>query len=196
MDRSLIVTVLDLLVPLGALIVMLVVAGKESLSKAIPYFTVQSNLLSAFMCLVCAIWSMVAEEPMWLLVVRFASTCSVAVTFMTVICYLGPRFKNWGYLLGGYNFWLHLAFPLMAIASLLLRSPVAFPFTVAFTGLVPVILYGILYFCKVILAPPERKWDDLYGFADGVNWKTSVLAMGAGTLAISVGLWALSVTLG
>lgn len=196
MDRSLIAAIIDFLIPLGALAVMLVVSGKETFSRAIPYFTVQSNLLSAAVSLVCAIWVMFAKMPMWLLVLKFASTCAVAVTFATVICYLGPRYRNWGFILGGYNFWLHLAFPLMAIASLLLRAPLAFPFAVAFTGLLPVLLYGILYFCKVILAPPEKKWDDLYGFADGVNWKLSVLAMTGGTLAVSVGLWAMSVTLG
>ena len=177
--------VLDFIIALGTLAVIVLIPRKMAFAEAIRYFTVQSNLLCATVSLFCAVWGLFRPEPEWLLIVKYAATCAVTVTFVTVFCYLGPRFRNWGFLLSDANLWMHLICPLIAIASLLLRSPVQFPFAVTFAGLAPIVLYGLLYVKKVILDPPARRWEDLYGFSKGVNWKLSLAAML--TLGFAVG---------
>ncbi len=184
-------TLLDLIVALGTLVVIIVFSSKHSVAKALQFFTVQSNIYVASVSLVCGIWAFFAPEPMWLLVLKFSATCSVTVTFLTVFLYLGPRFKNWGYLLSGANLWMHLFCPLFAIASLSLRAPVKLPFAVTFAGLAPVILYSLLYLKKVMFEVEEKKWDDLYGFADGIRWVWSMTAMYVASYAVSLGMRAL-----
>ena len=180
-----VIIVLDFIIAVGTAVVAAAVPRKMPFPEAIRYFTVQSNLFCAAVSLVCATWSLIAPEPGWLLIVKYAATCAVTVTFVTVFCYLGPRFRNWDFLLSGANLWMHLICPLMAIASLLLRSPVQLRFAVTFAGLAPVVLYGLLYMKKVVLDPPEKRWDDLYGFNKGVSWVWSLVAML--TLSFAVG---------
>jgi len=183
--------IIDFIIALGTLVIALVVARKEDFSKALQYFTVQSNLFCAAVSLLAAVWALFTAEPGWLLIVKYSATCAVTVTFLTVFLYLGPRYKNWSFLLGSYNFWLHVFCPLLAIASLLLRGPVKLSFPVVFAGLAPVVVYGMLYLWKVILSPPEKQWDDLYGFKTNVKWALSMSAMFTFSFLVSLGLWAL-----
>ena len=180
---------IDFVIGLVTAVIAAVAFKKEDPAKVIPYFTVQSNLLCAVVSLVCAVWSLFAPEPFWLQIIKFAATCAVTVTFLTVFCYLGPRFRNWDFLLSGPNLWMHLICPLLAIASLLLRAPLKWSFAIVFTGLAPEVLYALLYLKKVVLDPPEKRWDDLYGFTKGVSWFWSMIAMFSASFAISVGLW-------
>ena len=181
--------IIDFTIALMIATVAAVAFQKEDPGKVLPYFTVQSNLLCAAVSLVCAIWSLFAPEPLWLQIIKYAATCAVTVTFVTVFCYLGPRFKKWDYLLSGPNLWLHLFCPLLAIASLLLRTPLKWSFGIVFTGLAPEVLYALLYLKKVVLDPPEKRWDDLYGFTKGVSWFWSMIAMFTASFAISLLLW-------
>jgi len=181
-------TILDFIIAIGTVAVIVLIPREMQFSEAMKYFTVQSNLLCAMVSLVCAVWSLFRPEPGWLLIVKYAATCAVTITFVTVFCYLGPRFRNWDFLLSGANLWMHLICPLITIASLLLRVPVQFPFAVTFAGLAPVVLYGLLYVKKVILDPPARRWEDLYGFTKGVNWKLSLTAMLALSFAVGTAL--------
>ncbi len=183
------VIALDFLIAVGTLFSIVYIGCKETFPRIIQYFTIQSNILSGVVSLVCAIWSLISVLPYWMLIVKFSATCAVSVTFVTVIVYLGPRYKNWKFLLvSETNFWLHVVGPLLAVTTLLLRGPVDLPFAMVFTGLVPVILYGMLYTKKVVINPPEKRWEDLYGFNSGVNWKLSTIAMFAGTFAVSLAL--------
>ena len=185
---------LDFLIAVGTPAIALFFSKKVKVQmngKAIQYFTVQSNILSSTVSGICALWMLFAEEPMWLLVIKYSATCAVTVTFVTVFCYLGPQKHNWGFLLYGPNFWMHLIFPLMAIASLFLRAPKKLSFACVLAGLVPVVLYALLYAKKVVFDPPEKRWEDLYGFTKGVSWVKSMIMMFAASFAVSAGLWAL-----
>ena len=176
--------ILDFIIAVGTFVVAVAIPRSMPFREALRYFTVQSNIFCAAVSLVCAVWGFFGPEPGWLTIVKYSATCAVTVTFVTVFCYLGPRFRNWGFLLSGANLWMHLISPLAAIVSLLLRAPVLFRFAFTFTGLAPVVLYGILYMKKVVLDPPGRRWDDLYGFNKGVSWFWSLTAM----LALSFGI--------
>jgi len=52
----------------------------------------------------------------------------------------------------------------------------------------PVLLYGILYFHRVMVA---KTWRDMYGFNKNGRWKLSFALMLLGTAVIAVLLWAL-----
>lgn len=186
-------TILDLIIFLGTVVSIIYISKKESFSKAIKYFTIQSNMFSAAASLTCALFSLLSSVPRWLVIVKFAATCSVSVTFLTVFIYLGPRYKNWGFLLlADAGLWLHLTGPVLAIVSLLLfKGSIQFPFAVSFVGLAPVVFYGMLYTKKVVLDPVEKRWEDLYGFCTGVNMALSTVLMLVGSYIISLGLWAL-----
>ncbi len=186
------VTIIEFLIAVGTALSVFYISYRNTFSKAIQYFTVQSNILSAVVSLLCGIWSLFAAEPYWLLIVKFSATCAVTVTFVTVVVYLWPRYKNWKFLfVSESNYWLHVVGPLLAIAALLLRGPIRLPFAVTFVGLVPVVLYGMLYMKKVVIDPEEKRWEDLYGFNSGVSWKLSTVAMFTGTFLVSLVLRAL-----
>lgn len=191
-----VIIVLDFIIAVGTVLVAVAVPRNMPFAEAIRYFTVQSNLFCAAVSMVCAVWGLFRPEPGWLLIVKYAATCAVAVTFVTVFCYLGPRFKNWDFLLSGANMWMHLICPLIATASLLLRAPVGLGFAVTFAGLAPVVLYALLYMKKVILTPPGKRWEDLYGFTRGVSWVWSLVAMLTLSFAIGTGLRLLLAILG
>ena len=182
---------IDFIIALVTAAFCIYIALKKQFKEAIPYFTMQSNLYCALVSTVCAVWAFFAEESQWLLILKYSCTCAITVTLVTVFCYLGPRYRNWGYLLSGMNLWMHLLCPLLSIASLLMRAPIDFPFAVTFAGLAPVVLYGLLYAKKVLLDPPEKRWEDPYGFTKGVKWIWSMGAMFCGSFLISLGLWAL-----
>ena len=182
---------IDFIIALVTAAFCIYIALKKQFKEAITYYTVQSNLYCALVSTVCAVWAIFAEEPQWLLILKYSCTCAITVTLVTVFCYLGPRYKNWGYLLSGMNLWMHLLCPLLAIASLLMRAPIDFPFAVTFAGLAPVVLYGLLYAWKVLLAPREKRWEDPYGFTKGVKWIWSMGAMFCGSFLIILGLYVL-----
>lgn len=185
------ITILDLIISIGTAVVFIVFATRHPVAKAMQYFTVQSNIYVAAVSLVCALCRIWGQEPGWLVLLKYSATCSVTVTFLTVFLYLGPRFRNWGFLLSGANLWMHLFCPVFAIASLLLRGPLSLPFSASFAGLAPVVLYSLLYLKKVVLEPEEKRWEDLYGFTDGIRWVWSMIAMYLASYAVSLLLRAL-----
>ena len=64
-------------------------------------------------------------------------------------------------------------------------------FRQALAGLLPVALYGPLYLYKILFAPPEKRWEDFYGFNKTGKWPVSFAAMLAGTFLICMGIMAL-----
>ena len=104
---------------------------------------------------------------------------------LTVFLFLGP---NMGYkkLLTGTDLYMHLVTPLLAILTFFCFEKREMSFQTALLGVLPVLLYGILYLYKVIYAPENRRWDDFYGFNMGGRWPISFAAMLMGGLAISM----------
>ena len=64
-------------------------------------------------------------------------------------------------------------------------------FSLALTGLLPVVLYGPLYLYKILYAPEGKRWDDFYGFNKSGKWPAAFAAMLAGTFLICMGIMAL-----
>ena len=158
--------------------------GSWSLSNgvvAFRYFTVLSNVL----CAVSALLMCFSPSLIWVWTLKYIGTAAVTVTMLTVFLFLGP---NMGYkkLLTGTDLYMHLVTPLLAILTFFCFEKREMSFQTALLGVLPVLLYGILYLYKVIYAPENRRWDDFYGFNMGGRWPISFAAMLMGGLAISM----------
>ena len=153
------------------------------------YFTSLSNLFCALVCLAVAACRLFGAAPGAVLVLKYVATAAVAVTFVTVMCFLGPVVYDYKMMLSGPDLWLHLVCPVLAIVSLLLWDRPGAGFRIVLLGAVPVLLYTFLYLYHVILAPEEKRWKDFYGFNRGGRWYLSFIAMLLAALLISFILW-------
>ena len=165
-------------------------ARKSPPRVILRYFTALSNLFCALAALAVALCRICGAVPQAVLLLKYVGTAAVTVTMLTVLFFLGPTI---GYkpLLTGPDFWLHLACPLLALLSYFLWDRPEAPFGVTFLAALPVVLYGALYLCKVLLAPEGRRWNDFYGFNRGGRWALSYIVMVAGAYLIGVVLWAI-----
>ena len=154
------------------------------------YFTVLSNLLCAAASLVMAVAQLGGSVPYGISVFKYVGTCAISVTFLTVMFFLGPAAGGYKDLLNGRDMMLHLLCPVLAIVSYCFFEQAAMPFGMVFLGVLPVLLYGILYLYKVVFAPEKKRWEDFYTFNRGGKWPLSFAAMIVGAFVVSVILWA------
>ena len=164
---------------------------KSTVKRVLRYYTALSNLLCAAACLAVVIARLCGDIPPAVLILKYVGTAAVAVTFLTVMLFLGPFVYDYKLLLTGPDLWLHLVCPVLAIASLLLWDKPDASFGIVFLGTLPVPLYGAFYLYHVLLAPPEKRWEDFYGFNRGGRWPLSLVLMLLGAFVISIILWVL-----
>ena len=166
-------------------------------TKALIYFTVDSNLLCALACLGVCVWELAALFrggglllPRWLDLCKFAGASAVGVTFFTTLCYLLPVLGfDFKLLYAGRNCLLHLLCPLAAMLSwaLLERGEALRP-AWALLAVLPTALYALVYLRMVLL---RKQWEDFYRFNTGGRWYLSAAAMLTLSLLIGFGLLAL-----
>ncbi len=138
-----------------------------------------SNLLCAAVSLCIAFALPGLPYGLWLL--KYISTCALAVTFVTVMVFLGPSI---GYreMLSGVSFCLHLSGPLLALLSFcFLERFYDLPFGLSLTGIIPVLAYSVLYLYEVVIT---ARWEDFYGFNKQGRWPLSLAAMYIGGFLI------------
>lgn len=153
------------------------------------FFTAQSNLFCGAVCLLTGILLLSGAVPYWLLVLKYAATAAVTVTFLTVMLYLAPFGPGYKFLLSGSDFFLHLVCPVLTILTYILWDHTGMPFYMVLVGTLPVLLYGSLYLYKVVSGKAKRPWDDFYVFNKNGKWRISCAAMLMGGLIVSVLLW-------
>ena len=148
-------------------------------ATAFRYFTVLSNVF----CAAAALLMCFAPSSVWVWTLKYIGTSAVTVTMLTVFLFLGP---NLGYkkLLTGTDLYMHLVTPVLAIASFFAFEKREMTFHTALLGMLPVLLYGVVYLYKVIYAPENKRWDDFYGFNRNGKWPVSFAAMLAGSFAV------------
>ncbi len=162
-------------------------------TRCFQFFTVDSNLLAALASLVLLIGQIRLLRtgkplPAAFLVLKHVGSTAVGVTFFTVFCFLGSLY---GYrsMVAGVNLYMHLITPLLAMGGyILLEAQPKLRFRCVFLGLLPTVLYGIVYMILVVF---QKRWPDFYGFNIGGHWRLSIVLMLAATFLISLGLWAL-----
>ncbi len=174
-------------------------SGNMQVSRAVVfrYFTVDSNILSAVSVLLLLIWRLGGAPgrtkrtvPGWLTLLRYMGTVSVTVTLMTVLCFLGLLY-GYASMFAGWNFYLHLAGPLLSIAAFIRFDPgEVLPGKLIWTSLLPTAVYGAVYLYMAVVRGMENGgWPDFYGFNIGGRWMISLAAMLLATLLIGAVLW-------
>ena len=151
-------------------------------ASAFHYFTVQSNVF----CAAAALLMCFVPSLRWVWTLKYIGTAAVTVTMLTVFLFLGP---NMGYkkLLTGSELFMHLVTPLLAILSFFFLEKRHMPLSTALLGVLPVLLYGLLYLHKVVRVSAEKRWEDFYGFNKNGKWPISFAVMVLGAFAISLG---------
>lgn len=160
---------------------------------ALRFFTTLSNILCAAACLLTALAMNAGGVPEWIWTLKYIGTAAVTVTMLTVLLFLAPSFGKGALkvLLSGTDLFMHLITPLLALVSFCVFERRGMTFCQSLWGLLPVVLYGPLYLYKILFAPPEKRWDDFYGFNKQGKWPVAFAAMVAGTFAICMGIMAL-----
>ena len=156
---------------------------------SLKYFTVLSNLLQGVASLIYAVALLTGGAPLAVRVLKYAATTSVALTFATVVCFLGPVFGFKG-MYEGANLWFHLLTPVLAALDfVLLDRSGPIPFAASFVAIVPMALYAAFYVTNLLVngVGEGRHTNDWYGFMRG-GWS------GAAVIAavIALGTWAMA----
>ena len=192
--------ILNILVFAATLVLLVSFARKnarwapERLKKAFRFFTCQSNVLCAAVCLLAAVFGASGTMPEWVWLLKYAGTAAVTVTMLTVFLFLAPSVGNgWAKRLLGtpHDFIMHLVSPVAALVSFCVFEKRGMTFGQAMIGLLPVLLYGILYIRRTQFGPKENRWEDFYGFNRGGKLWISMICMLAGTFLICLALMGL-----
>ena len=172
--------------------------------KCFRFFTVLSNVFVAivsFTLLFYNVKNIINDTftlPKWILTLKFVSTVSVALTFVTVVFFLGPYVtfygKSYFSMFTGNNFFMHLITPLLAIFGFIFcEKSDTFSFKNTFWGLIPTALYSIVYVIMVVFVGKENGgWEDFYGFTFGGHlWAAplSAIAMLLATYGCASLIW-------
>lgn len=138
---------------------------------------------------------------------KYAAAISVFVTLMTCVLFLGPMNVIMNAAMGsgislapylmyfrGNTFFLHFLTPLLAIVSVgCFERSTDFKKAHVWLGLIPTVLYSIVYFYQVVLVGfSNGGWYDSYGFTFGGKpfmAPVSAFLMYLGTWALSALLW-------
>ena len=135
------------------------------------------------------------EIPEWVWLLKYAGTAAVTVTMMTVFLFLAPVVgRGWvKRLLTGSvsDLFMHLLTPVAALVSFLAYEKRGMTFIQALAGMLPVVLYGILYLYKTQYAPEGKRWEDFYAFNRNGKLAISCAGMITGTFLICMALMAL-----
>ncbi|MBR2539352.1 MAG: hypothetical protein IKE85_00790 [Mogibacterium sp.] len=110
--------------------------------RSLKYFTVLSNLFEGTACI---IWLFAKGEAVARAEkIKYAGTVSVALTFLTVMFFLGPLY---GYIsmLSGVNLFLHLLVPVAALAECIFLSRTIYSRKDNLLSVVPMLVYGTFY---------------------------------------------------
>lgn len=157
------------LASIGAWLVMVFTSGgmlTDTGLRSLKYFTVLSNIFEGTACI---IWLAAGRETSDAAErIKYMATVSVALTFLTVMLFLGPLY---GYpeMFAGVNFFLHLAVPVLAMAECIFLSGTIYTRRDNRLAVVPMLIYGTLYLANNLINgigewPDTNDW---YGF---LNW--------------------------
>ena len=148
--------------------------------SSLRYFTVLSNLFVAACAILVIIFNIKGavtdkfDVPKVVYRLKFISTISVTITFLTVVLFLGPYIALSGYnyfsLFSRNNFILHFLTPVLAIICLLFFEQSKYELKIrdVFLSLIPIVAYSIVYFIMVVPVGEENGgWPDFYGFTFG-----------------------------
>ena len=139
--------------------------------RSLKYFTILSNLFEAYASFV---WLYKKNEKL-----KYIAAISVALTFLTVVVFLGPLF-GFKIMYIGSNFWFHLTIPLIAVVEVILFNNQTFSNKDNLSGLIPALLYGVFYIGNVLINgigywPNKNDWYGFFSWGYQVSIKIFVI---------------------
>lgn len=160
-------------------------------ARTFRYFTTESNILCALSALAIIPFNIMAfgagalEIPVWAVLLKYVGTIAVAVTFLTVMVFLGPT-QGYKSMFAGSGLYMHLIGPLLALISFcFFETGTQITWAQSLLGLIPTFIYGLIYMTLVVKIGEQRGgWEDFYGFTSGGKWVLSSVMMHIGTYAL------------
>ena len=148
--------------------------GGALLSKGFEnfkFFTVESNVFYGIVAIIMAITKFrvikgkTNEVPYVLKVVNLVGMVGIALTFVTVMAFLGPVY-GYNIMFNNANLFFHLICPVIALITYIgfeTSKPIKFIHTLF--CLIPPFVYGVFYFINVAVHNAYGNFDiDFYGF--------------------------------
>ena len=143
------------------------------------YFTILTGCYGAFISNMLIPFSIVGilnkrlTYPRWMAIMHYSLVICTSLIFVFSICCIS--FFDPELAFGGYNFFLHIICPiLILIAFFQVETGRDFTHKDSLVCMIPVILYGLLYYFHVIIL---KTWDDIYHFNDVISIYISLPAM-------------------
>ena len=117
--------------------------------------------------------------PRSVFILQYSAAVSVGLTFLIVVCFLGPMFavQGLGYftMFSGEMIFFHLLNPLLCgVDFVLLQKQHILTRKDNFLALLPTLLYSLVYLTMVVFV---GTWDDFYNFTLGGHYALSPLCM-------------------
>ena len=166
MNRSRLRIGLNIVIALASIGAWLVMVFSNGGMLTDTGLTVLSNIFEGTACIIWIAAGKEASEAAEK--IKYMATVSVALTFMTVMVFLGPLY---GYpeMLSGVNFYLHLVVPVLALFECIFLSRTIYTRRDNLIAVVPMLIYGTLYLANNLING-TGEWpdtNDWYGF---LNW--------------------------
>lgn len=156
-------------------------------------FTVNSNILVAFGMMMVIPYTIDGLRknnyhlPNWIVNFLHMGTTTLALTFLVSLLYLLPT-SGFERIFWGTNFLLHGICPLFTIVSFLFFiSDHKISLKESVLPLLPVVVYGIIYFIMVLGVGAENGgWSDFYGIATKIPLPVTIIAFPLISFGVSV----------
>lgn len=138
--------------------------------SSLKYFTTLSNVFEGVSCIIWIIFNMAfaksEKSRKFVDGLKYAACVCVALTFLTVIIFLGPMF-GYDHMFTDANLWFHLVIPLLSIAEFVFFNQRRVGFRENLVTVVPMLLYGTVYLVNILIngIGESPNANDLYGFA-------------------------------
>ncbi|MBR2258997.1 MAG: hypothetical protein IJ899_17045 [Blautia sp.] len=155
--------------------------------RALQYYTVDSNL---FMGVAALVYIFSGKTPFSKVLV-LCGTAVVCLTFLTVVCYLGPV-MGYTRMFTGSNLYMHMIVPILSAALLICNAgSTGLPLSSACLAGLPTAVYAVFYIRNVIKNGSEKDW---YGLAKGGPKTYLPICLGfiGITILIAAILWLIS----
>ncbi|MBQ3292290.1 MAG: hypothetical protein IJH43_07935 [Mogibacterium sp.] len=160
---------------IGAWLVMVFAKGgmlTDTGLRSLKYFTVLSNLFEGTACIIwiLAVSCIRPDENKIIRAekIKYMAAVSVALTFITVMTFLGPLY---GYIsmLSGVNFFLHLFVPVAALAECIFISDTEYTKADNRLAVVPMLIYGAAYIGNTLING-IGEWPDTNDWYSFLTW--------------------------
>lgn len=140
---------------------------------SLKFFTTDSNILAAIasaLVMICDVKILRGKRQnvaRAFTLIKYAGVVGLLLTFCTVMFLLVPLYGA-ALELGGSSFHMHVAAPVLTFVSFIyFDSHTELRFRDTFIGLLPVVIYGLVYYLQVVLF---KNWWDFYSFNPDGRW--------------------------